>query len=229
MRLGRVLLVDGSAVFRDIFAAVLKPHAQEILVAADCETAVAMLEERSLPDLLLCETMLPDGDGFEVLDHVQAPHATAPVSVLLTSSWSRRIAERARAMGATAVLAKPLGFRDIAMVWQQHRAADWKDTQRTHSKPLGVAFVLDPADDDRPVLCWPLINLGSADALVDAGGPVEVGASLTLQINVGDQRCRAPAVVTRVQDPGWDHSAGVAVRFVDPSDSLRALTASVLD
>jgi len=223
IRLGRVLLVDGSAVFRELFASVLQPHADEVVVAGDCETALARLEERALPDVLLCETGLPDGDGFEVLEHVQAPHATAPMTVLLTSAWSSRLAEQARGMGATGLLVKPLGFRDLAAMWKQHRAVGWKDVQRTHARPLGVAFVLDPADEDRPLLCWPIVNLGSADALVDAGGPVAVGSRLLLQLNVGEHRCRIAAEVARVQDPGWDHSAGVALRFSGPSPELRAL------
>lgn len=224
IRLGRVLLVDGSAVFRELFASVLQPHADEVAVVRDCESAVARLEERALPDVLLCETCLPDGDGFEVLEHVQAPHATAPMTVLLTSAWSSRIAERARGMGATGVLAKPLGFRDLAAMWKQHRAgADWKDVHRTHTRPLGAAFVLDPQDEDRPLLCWPIVNLGSADALVEAGGPVAVGTRLRLQLNVGELRCRTAAEVARVQDPGWDHSAGIALRFAAPSPELRAL------
>jgi CheY-like chemotaxis protein len=227
IRLGRVLLVDGSAVFRETFAAVLEPHAEEVTVAGDCESAVRLLEERALPDLLLCEIALPDGDGFEVLDHVaQAPHATAPASILLTSAWSRRAAEQARAMGAIAVLAKPLGFRDLAMVWKQHRSGEWKEVQRAHTRPLGVSFVLDPADEDRPVLCWPLVNLGIHDALVDAGGPIPVGTMLTLNLHVGEQRCRVESEVVRIHDPAWDHSPGVAIRFSEPSEALRELVAS---
>lgn len=226
IRLGRVLLVDGSAVFREVFASVLRPHADEVSVAADCETAVCLLQERALPDLLLCETTLPDGDGFEVLGHVQAPHATAPLSVLLTSSWSSRAAERARALGATGLLAKPLGFRDVAALWKQHRCAAWKDVQRTHARPLGVAFVLDPEDEDRSLLCWPVVNLGAADALVDAGGPVEIGSRLVLKLNVGEHGCRVEAEVARIQQPGWDHSAGIALRFREPSPELRALVQS---
>lgn len=223
IRLGRVLLVDGSAVFREVFASVLRPHAEEVSVAADCETAIPLLQERALPDLLLCETALPDGDGFDVLSHVQAPHATAPLTVLLTSSWSSRTAKRAQGMGATGLLAKPLGFRDLAILWKQHRSSDWKEVQRTHARPLGVAFVLDPEDDNRSLLCWPVVNLGAADALLDAGGPVPIGTRLTLQMNVGEHRSCTQAEVTRIQDPGWDHSAGVAVRFSEPSPELRAL------
>lgn len=229
IHLGRVLLVDGSAVFREVFASVLRPHADEVSVAVDCETAVSLLQQRALPDLLLCETSLPDGDGFEVLSHVQAPHATAPITVLLTSAWSSRTAEQARSMGATGLLAKPLGFRDLAILWKQHSSYQWKDVQRAHTRPLGVSFVLDPEDEDRSLLCWPVVNLGSADALVDAGGPVPVGTRLCLQLNVGEHRCRVEAEVARIQDPGWDHSAGVALRFPEPDESLRALFRSVQD
>ena len=224
-RLGRVLLIDGSAVFRELFASVLEPHAEAVTIAADCEAAVAALETAPHPDLLVCDLRLPDGDGFEVMEHARELPGGGPAAVLTTGDWSQRAAARARATGAVALLAKPLSLRDLALAWSRHAAGTWKEVRRTHAQPIGVAFVLDPADEDRSLFCWPIVNLGANDALLDAGGPVPVGIPLALRVHVGDHVCRADTEVVRIQDPCWDRSAGVAVRFKAPTDALRALIA----
>jgi len=225
-RLGRVLLIDGSAVFRELFAAILGPHAEAVAVASDCEGALSALEAGPAPDLLVCDLRLPDGDGFEVLEHARDLPGGGPGTVLTTSAWSQRAASKARAVGAIALLAKPMSLRDLGLAWIRHVAGSWKEVRRTHARPLGVAFALDPEDGDRSLLCWPLVNLGSNDALVDAGGPLPVGLDLTLRLHVGEHVCRVDTQVVRIQDPGWDHAAGVAVRFTAPSDALRALIAA---
>ena len=84
-------------------------------VAEVDDGALAASAVRALrPDVVLLDIGLPNVHGLDVLEDIKGSHETAHVPVVVvTAWWSDELAARARAMGASSVVAKPF---DIAAV-----------------------------------------------------------------------------------------------------------------
>jgi len=78
----RVLVVDDDAGIRESLRQVLQDAGYEVVEAADGRQALGMLTPR--PALLLVDLMMPELDGWELLDELArtAPLAEIPVCVL---------------------------------------------------------------------------------------------------------------------------------------------------
>jgi len=87
-----------------------------LTVAADGAAALALLDGKCQPDLVLLDLNLPAGDGLEVLDAIrrspQARIRSLPVIVLTTSRASTDI-QRAYDRGASAFVTKPLSIDEF--------------------------------------------------------------------------------------------------------------------
>ena len=88
---------------------------REILVTQNHEVAevddgaLAASAVRALrPDVVLLDIGLPNVHGLDVLDDLKAGPDTAHIPVIVvTAWWSADLSGRARAMGASSVIAKP--------------------------------------------------------------------------------------------------------------------------
>ena len=77
--------------------------------------ALAASAVRALrPDVVLLDIGLPNVHGLDVLEDVKGDPDTAHVPVIVvTAWWSADLSGRARAMGATAVIAKPFEIEEV--------------------------------------------------------------------------------------------------------------------
>ena len=97
----RILVIDDDAAIRDSLRDVLEDAGYEVTLARDGREALARMSPR--PSLLLVDLMMPELDGWELIDELQrtAPLADIPVCVLTA------IASHAPPK-ANAVLQKPI-------------------------------------------------------------------------------------------------------------------------
>jgi chemotaxis protein histidine kinase CheA len=100
----RVLVVDDSAVVRDLVREALAAAGYDVALAQDGAEALAGIE-REPPDLALLDIDMPGLDGFEVLARVRARTRALPI-VMLTSRGSADDRRRAASLGADAYLVK---------------------------------------------------------------------------------------------------------------------------
>lgn len=102
----RILVVDDDTAIREALKDVLAEAGYEVVVAADGREAMRLMTPR--PALMLLDLMMPDLDGWELMDELgrTAPLASIPVCVLsaITSHAPPR---------ATAVLAKPIELDEL--------------------------------------------------------------------------------------------------------------------
>lgn len=75
------------------------------------DAANATLEE--MPDVILLDLTLPDGNGLDLLAGLQPRSASRPVIIALTGRDEDAIRRRCRAMGCDEVLLKPVPPRDL--------------------------------------------------------------------------------------------------------------------
>lgn len=104
---GRVLVVDDSLSVRRAIERMLLPKGLRVTGATDGGEALERLAAER-PDLVICDVMLPEVDGYEVCRFVRRRPALAHVPVLLISGVSSPdVEERAAEAGAVGVLPKP--------------------------------------------------------------------------------------------------------------------------
>lgn len=109
----RVYLVDDDATLRQGLLEVLERAGYEVRVDAN-GLATPRTLRGWLPDLVICDMLMPDAEGFEVLRTVRdiAPHAKF-VMISGASGELSGFLDRAPLLGADAVLQKPFTPPDL--------------------------------------------------------------------------------------------------------------------
>jgi serine phosphatase RsbU (regulator of sigma subunit) len=104
---GRVLVVDDTEANRDLLARRLKAMDLEVLLAANGREALERLAAGDV-DLMLLDIMMPELDGFGVLERLRADPALNHVPVIMISAVDEiESVARAIELGATDYLPKP--------------------------------------------------------------------------------------------------------------------------
>jgi DNA-binding response OmpR family regulator len=104
----KLLIVDDDADLRLGLSIRLRASNYAVVFAADGTGAVAMAQ-RERPDLILLDLGLPAGDGFHVLERLQAiPRLAVIPVVVVTARDAEEARGRALGLGARAFLQKPL-------------------------------------------------------------------------------------------------------------------------
>ena len=75
-----ILIVDDNQDSLDLMREMLQPHDYEVLCATSGPEAVQLLQQ-SIPDLVILDIMMPDMNGFAVLDCMGATPALENIPV----------------------------------------------------------------------------------------------------------------------------------------------------
>ncbi len=112
---GRILVVDDEPRNRQLLEIMLKPEGHSVLMAANGEEALAMLEQHA-PDLVLLDVMMPGMDGYQVVARMKAAVSTRNIPVIIITGLDDR---EARLLGLTAgaedFLGKPVDRAELCM------------------------------------------------------------------------------------------------------------------
>ena len=100
-----LLIVDDEASLRDFMTIVFEEDGWKVETAGSLADARAALQKNE-PDLLLCDLMLPDGSGLDLLRDVKAQNPTVAV-IMITAHTSTKSAVEALKNGAFDYIAKP--------------------------------------------------------------------------------------------------------------------------
>jgi CheY-like chemotaxis protein len=215
IRLQKILVIDDSSVLRDVMTAVLSPHCGEIITAEDCASARRQVADHSDISLILCDVMLPDGSGLDLLREFATRSPARIDVILMTARPVRADAAVARSHGALGYLAKPISFHNIVNVLLK---AEGKRTAapRLRASPLGQAVLIDSEGAPRSEGVWKsfgIRDMSASGAFLETPGPLEVGTMLDLCIDFGGSRARVLARTVRLQEPDWGAPGGVGVAF----------------
>jgi DNA-binding response OmpR family regulator len=107
----RILVVDDDQNTRLLAERVLTSAGHQVEAVGTAGAAVAAIAARQ-PDLVLLDVVMPDRDGWSVLEHVRGL-ATRPLMVVMTARVEAHTAARALQLGAVACLYKPFGLREL--------------------------------------------------------------------------------------------------------------------
>jgi two-component system, NarL family, nitrate/nitrite response regulator NarL len=110
--MARILVADDHDLVRETIAAYLEAEGfAEVLVAADVQTALALVTEAPF-DLILADYDMPGMDGLAGLSSLIAANARRPVA-LISGAISPDAAAAALEMGAAGFVPKTLGSRNL--------------------------------------------------------------------------------------------------------------------
>src|SRR5947209_17547690 len=78
----KVLVVDDSLSVRKVVEKALEGRGLQVLAAASGAEAILMID-RDRPDVVICDVILPDKDGYEICQYVRTHPAIGATTVLL--------------------------------------------------------------------------------------------------------------------------------------------------
>ncbi len=108
-----VLVVDDSHVLRRLVEIALDPLGLDVHTAANAAEAQDKVES-VIPDVVLLDVGLPDGDGLSVLRWIRRNPGYDHVAVVMASGYtSSEEIEEAIASGASGYLPKPFSPDDV--------------------------------------------------------------------------------------------------------------------
>lgn len=187
--MGRVLVIDGDAAQRVALATALGSEPHEVEIAATAATG-SYAARVSRPDVVIVESVLPDGTSTDVCGGLRRDSVTARTLVLVIGAATNET-ERITAFeaGADDYVVRPFSTRELLL---RIRAL----LRRTSAKPPPQTFALGPVSIDR-----------EARRVTMNGAPVALTRrELDLLLRLVDGRGRVLARATIVADV-WPEDA----------------------
>jgi CheY-like chemotaxis protein len=202
--------VDDAPFMLEILAEILGPHFTHVLKASTYREALEQIEQGVVIDVIITDVILPDGNGFKLLEQLADWSAPKPEVLLITARWNEEDAQRAEELGAIGYLPKPISVHTLrTCLASSPEIRNRKARQRT----LARIWVVDPEQHER-LLSFEIHDISESGTLVDTTGPLPLGTELEFEIVFGENEViRGRGKVVRVQEPSWLSASGSALEF----------------
>ena len=105
-----ILVVDDDQEILRMVNRLFELEGYDVVTAADGKCAMALIKERE-PDLIILDIMMPELNGFQVLDLVRQ-HSDTPI-IMLTARSEMTTLHNALALGADDYIKKPFHTREL--------------------------------------------------------------------------------------------------------------------
>lgn len=111
--MNKILIIEDQPQMRRNLAFILEMERFEVFVAENGRQGIE-LARRHQPDLVICDVMMPERDGYEVLQTLRADKATANVPfIFLTAKGDKPDVRQGMNLGADDYLVKPVSREDL--------------------------------------------------------------------------------------------------------------------
>jgi CheY-like chemotaxis protein len=211
----KVLVVDDSLSVRKVVEKALEGRGLQVLAAASGAEAIQMID-RDRPDVVICDVILPDKDGYQVCQYVRAHPAIGATPVLLISGIdSGTVQARAAEVRSDEVMFKPFGVEDLV------RKIDTLLAKRSNGvKPsTGAATSATTPAPVAPSLTVPPFTPAPAPRSASASAPMPLSAPATTPAPAPAPATFAPAAHDQSLKQRLQSLAGTpGVRFVVLTD-----------
>jgi DNA-binding response OmpR family regulator len=109
----KILVIEDEAPIRDKIVTVLKYENYEVIDARDGREGVSVAQEQ-LPDLIICDVLMPDMNGYSALAALRDDPETAIIPVIfLTAAASRADMRKGMELGADDYITKPYTVEEL--------------------------------------------------------------------------------------------------------------------
>ncbi len=180
----RVLVVDDSLSVRKMVERSLQTKGFEVLAASSGTEAMERIGG-AMPDLVVCDVVMPDIDGYRICEFVRAHPSLGSTPVLLISGIvNASVLERAAHVRSNAVLRKPFTADELARKVDELLAARPRPGASASAGALSEELVAMP--DLKGMLgqlaAMPGVGLATLvdreGFLIEAAGDVAIGAEV---------------------------------------------------
>lgn len=112
--MARITVVDDIAVNRELLVAMLAPFGHRISEAADGASALEMVRDEQ-PDLIICDILMPQMDGYELVRCLRADPRIAATPVIFCSAHflEQEAQQLAQLCGVSKVVTKPVDPQEM--------------------------------------------------------------------------------------------------------------------
>ena len=223
----RILVVDDEPDIADLLRMYLERSGYQVLIAYSAAEAFD-LAQTELPDLITLDVLLPDANGFTVLEWLKSDDRTRNIPVVLISILPDD--GHGELLGAVEYLTKPVTEDDLLMYLERSLGDD-----RAH-----LILVAEDDDDIRNLLVRQLAQAGyrvveavngeeavavakakkPALALLDIKMPVMDGIT-ALRVLRSDRETQNLSVVTMTASPGLMEASQSAAQTLGVAALLR--------
>src|ERR1700754_4170712 len=102
-----ILVIDDEDIMRTVAVKILKRAGYNVIQANNGKTGLSLASQMK-PDLILCDIMMPELDGFDVLQLLNSNQETAIIPfIFLTAKTERLDFRKGMEMGADDYIIKP--------------------------------------------------------------------------------------------------------------------------
>ena len=206
--MARIVAIDDEQAILDVLERILKRDGHDVLGLTDPARSLEL--DLARVDLILCDVMMPDIDGFELVRELR-PRFDGPI-VFLTAKVAEEDAVTGYGLGADDFVRKPFGAAELRAKVAAHLRREHRE--RTHALAFG-----------------PLrLNLGARQITMD-GAPV---ALTPTEYEICELLARRPGQVlsrTQIREAlfGWEREADDAAISMHVSRARKKLAAAGAD
>lgn len=120
--MARVMACDDDHVIRGLLEVNLEMEGYDVVTACDGQDALDKIRQQA-PDLILLDVMMPNLNGWQVAEALQADEATRQIPIIFLSARAMEAdVEKGTSLGAVSYVTKPFDPIDLMeLVAQQLR------------------------------------------------------------------------------------------------------------
>jgi CheY-like chemotaxis protein/predicted regulator of Ras-like GTPase activity (Roadblock/LC7/MglB family) len=171
----KVMVVDDSLSVRKVVERALATRSIGVVSAASGSEAIAALE-REAPDVVVCDVVMPDRDGYQICEYIKTHPKLAKTPVLLISGIvNNTVLEKAARVNSNGVMGKPFAADDLLRKIDDLLAAGGNGNGHATDAPSTPAPAAEAADAR---LSFPRDAAATAAAPADASTAVSVSTVL---------------------------------------------------
>jgi len=109
----RILIADDESNIVLALEFLMKKEGYEVQTVSDGEHALRAIE-KSRPDLILLDIMMPNLDGYEVCQRIRSDPSMKDIVIIMLTAKGREVErEKGLALGADFYITKPFSTREV--------------------------------------------------------------------------------------------------------------------
>ncbi len=109
----RILLIEDNLEIRENTIELLELEGYTVISAKDGKMGLAMAKE-NLPDLILCDIMMPEATGYEVISELKKHSNTSTIPfIFITASVEKKDVQIGLELGAIGYIRKPFDTQEL--------------------------------------------------------------------------------------------------------------------
>jgi CheY-like chemotaxis protein len=180
----KLLVVDDEESVRSLICRILSDTGYDVESAIDGKDALEKVAARR-PDLIVLDLMMPELDGWGVVDALRKQGGAPPV-LMLTARSDYDTFARAVREGVTAFISKPFRLQELLSATRKvldqaaRKPEPVESERRRETRRLLLAEVKVFSRDGAPIAMGELVNLSSGGAQLDIDAPLPPGERIRI-------------------------------------------------